>query len=649
MKKNVKKARYSSGQTKNNPPSRLRNIDRIWILAVAIAVISFLIYLPALHNKFLVDWDEDIYILNNVNIRSLNLDFFRWALLDYKTNLWHPVTWISHAVDYALWKLNPFGHHLSSIVLHAVNAGIVVLLVARLIRFAKEVTPEHGSTNPQYQRMVLIASAVTGLLFGIHPLHVESVAWVTERKDLLYALFYMVSIIYYLRYVTEHATDLARQNFLLSRHYQLSLVLFLLSLASKPMAVTLPVVLLLLDWYPLQRLRNRTALWPLLLEKLPYFLLCVAVSAITLLAQQQIGGLKSLKSASPLFRILLAMKSLMLYMVDIVAPVNLLPVHFYPKDHSIWKVEFAIAAGLIAAVAAVCIVFRKRKVIPASLLFFVISLFPVLGLAQAGVQSRADRFLYLAVLGPFLLIGLYIANLWSESDKLTHLRLPMRTALMVLILTGSLLLAHTTIRQIDIWKDSITFWSHAIANSKAPESDLYIFRGGAYEKSGLFDNALTDYAKAIEIYPRNSIAYFNRGVHYMNRGLFDSAIDDFGTAMKLTPSDMDIYINRGNAYLKRGDSRQAIKDYTYVIERKPNSAAVAHINRSKAYASTGEYDKAIQDLTTALSLDQKLISLYVVRGNLNMLAGNFEQGMQDFQTACSKGSEEGCRKTSFPF
>ena len=649
MKKSGRKSKISTEQNNTNPPRLPRHINRLWLLAVTISFLTFVLYIPALQNKFLVDWDEDIYILNNVRIRSLNLEFFRWALLDYKTNLWHPVTWISHAVDYAIWKLTPFGHHLTSIALHAVNAGIVVLLVARLIQLAKAVKPEHVSTNPQYQRIVLIASAVAGLLFGIHPLHVESVAWVTERKDLLYALFYMVSIIYYLRYVTDHATYHIHQNFLLSHRYQLSLMLFLLSLASNPMAVTLPVVLLLLDWYPLQRFRDRPALWPLLLEKLPYFLLSAAVAVITLLAQQQIGGLKSLKSASPLFRILLAMKSLMLYMVDIASPVNLLPVHFYPKDHSIWKAEFVIAAAFIVAVAAVCIVFRKRRVIPASLLFFVISLFPVLGLAQAGVQSRADRFLYLAVLGPFLLIGLFIANHWSKSDNLTHLRIPIRTALIVLILTVSLLLSHTTIRQIDLWKDSITFWSHAIANSSAPESDLYIFRGGAFEKNGQFDKALTDYAKAIAINPRNSLAYFNRGIHYMNRGLFDSAIDDFGTAMKLTPNDMDIYINRGNTYLKRGDSRLAIKDYTYVIEKQANSAAVAYINRSNAYANTYEYDKAIRDLTTALSLDQKLISLYVVRGNLNMLAGNFEQGMQDFKTACSKGSEEGCRKTSFPF
>lgn len=649
MKKNAKKFICTTGQTKKNPSRRLRNIDRIWIVAIAIAVISFLLYLPALQNGFLVNWDDDRYLLENPHIKSLNLDFFRWALLDYKTNLWHPVTWFSHALDYAIWQLNPFGHHLTSIMLHAVNTGIVVLLINRLILVTGDSGHEPGSRTSITARTALIASAVTGLLFGIHPLHAESVAWATERKDLLYSLFYMLSISCYIRYVTSTAAECPPRNFLMVHPYQTSLLLFLIAIASKPMAVTLPVVLLLLDWYPLQRIRSRAKLWPLLLEKLPYFLLSAAVSMITILAQQEIGGLKSLENAPPLFRILLAMKSLMLYIVDILLPVNLLPVHFYPKDHSIWKAEFAIAAGFIVAVAAACIVFRKRRVIAASLLFFVISLFPVLGLAQAGVQSRADRFLYLAVLGPFLLIGLFIANHWSKSDNLTQLRIPVRTALVALMLTGSLLLSHATIQQIDIWKDGVAFWGYAIAKSKSPESDLHIFRGAAFEKSGLLDNALADYAKAIEIDPRNPLAYFNRGIHYMGRGLFDSAIDDFNRILKLTPNDMDIYINRGNAFLKKGDAQSAISDYTHAIEKKANSAAVAYVNRSNAYANRGDFGKAIQDVTTAISLNKELLSMYVIRGNLNMKVGNFEQGMKDYKTACDKGWEEGCRKAVFPF
>lgn len=649
MKRNARKLKPVSGQAEKNSANRVRHIDRIWIIAITIAIISFLIYLPALHNGFLVNWDDDRYILENPHIRSLNLNFFRWALLDYKTNLWHPITWLSHALDYAIWQLNPFGHHLTSILLHAINSGIVVLLVHQLILTAGTPGGEAGNATSQNTRNALIASAVTGLLFSIHPLHVESVAWATERKDLLYSLFYMLSISCYMRHATSTAAECPSRNFLLSPPYQASLLLFFLSIASKPMAVTLPVVLLLLDWYPLQRLRNRATLRPLLIEKLPYFLLTLPVSLITLLAQQETGGLKSLENASPLFRILLAIKSLMLYIVDIVAPVNLLPVHFYPKDHSIWNTEFAIAAGFILAVTALCVIFRKRRAIPASFLFFVISLFPVLGLAQAGVQSRADRFVYLAVLGPCLLIGLLTTGLWAKSGKLTRLRIPAQSAIIALMLACSLLLTRTTIRQIGIWKDATTFWDHAIKKSKAPESDLHIFRGAAFEKSGLFDNALADYAKAIEIDPGNSLAYFNRGIHFMNRGLFDSAIDDFNRVLKLTPDDMDIYINRGNAFLKKGDSQSAISDYTHAIERKASNAVVAYVNRSNAYANSGEFDKAIQDVTTAISLNKELLSMYVVRGNLNMKFGNFEQGMQDYKTACDKGWEEGCRKAMFPF
>lgn len=624
-----------------------------WIkfLAITVALLTFAIYLPALNNGLLVNWDEDVYILNNVHIRSLNIDFFRWAILDYKTNLWHPVTWLSHAIDYALWGLNPFGHHLTSILLHAVNSGIVVMIAYRLIRMAPAETPETVTTSLTSTKNALIASIVTGLLFGIHPIHVESVAWATERKDLLYSLFYLLSIIFYLRHVTDCPAGHPPRKFIINRQYQVSLLLFLLSIASKPMAVTLPVVLLLLDWYPLQRLKNCKNLLYLAQEKLPYFLLSGSIALITVIAQKHhsVGGLISLEKAPLLFRFLLAMKSLMLYCANILFPHNLLPIYFYPRDRSILKPEFGYAALFILLTAAACFLLRKRRVIPASLMFFVISLFPVLGLMQAGVQSMADRFAYLATIGPFLLTGLGISWIWSRTGTLAHRRIPVRTAVAAATLAVTLLLSYVTYQQIGIWKNAIILWSHTITKSTVPDKELYIFRADALEKSGELEKAQDDYANALTIDPNYPGIYFNRGINFLHHGYYDRAIEDFTTVTKLTPEDIDTYINRGNAYLKKGDSQHAISDYTHAIERKTRNADIAYVNRSNAYANIGEINKAIQDISTAITLNKEFLSLYVVRGTLNMQTGNFAQAMEDFKAACEKGLQDGCRKAAFPF
>src|SRR5512144_1307441 len=220
------------------------------LMAVSLAMVTLFVYLPALRNEFVGVWDDNIYIVENPHIRSLDAAFFHWAFLDFYASNWHPLTWISLAADYALWGPNPLGYHLTNIILHAFNTLAVVLLVIKLLQTAKE--RQTGPDLPSFpgERTILLAAGVTGLLFGLHPLHVESVAWVSERKDLLCALFYLLSIITYASYVSNKTY----------KTYILTLVFFVLALMSKPMAVTLPVVLLLLDWYPLNRIASFRAL-----------------------------------------------------------------------------------------------------------------------------------------------------------------------------------------------------------------------------------------------------------------------------------------------------------------------------------------------------------------------------------------------------
>jgi protein O-mannosyl-transferase len=310
-----------------------------YYVAAAVAAVSLALYLPALRNGFVIWDDSNIY--DNIRIRSLDWAFFRWAFTDLSLAVyWQPLDWISHAIDYAVWGLNPPGHHLTSILLHAVNSFLVVLLVLRLMRAhgAHERFYQGGAGGIHYhdhtERTVLITAGATGLLFGIHPMRVEAVAWISERKELLYALFFMLSAMAYLDYAEEQGRRETRPASGASssvRPYILSLVLFALSLAGKPMAVTLPAVLLLLDWFPLKRFRSRKAAVLLLVEKIPFILLSLIVSVMTILPQRDIGMIPTRENVPIITRILVACKALVLYVVKTLMPFDLSPLYPFPK------------------------------------------------------------------------------------------------------------------------------------------------------------------------------------------------------------------------------------------------------------------------------------------------------------------------------
>lgn len=262
--------------------------DHPRVTSVIVAVLTFLLYLPALRNGF-VNMDDDGYVINNIFIRSFTA-CFKWAFTSFSNDNWHPLTWLSHSADYALWELDPFGHHLTSIFLHSLNSGLVSLLAFRLIELAGDSSLSPDGPYLRQSGRGRIAAFITGLLFGIHPLHVESTAWVSERKDLLCALFYILSVLAYLR----HGRSLSAKGrerkvlaYLAGGHYLLSLLFFILALLCKPMAVTLPAVLLLLDWHPLSRFNRYSRPGVVLMEKIPFAVLSLLLSIITLHAQRE--------------------------------------------------------------------------------------------------------------------------------------------------------------------------------------------------------------------------------------------------------------------------------------------------------------------------------------------------------------------------
>ena len=587
-----------------------RTRNATYYLAGLVSLATFLVYLAALHNNF-VDWDDDAYVFENPYILSLRLPFFRWAFLKFYSGNWHPLTWVSHAVDHALWGLNPLGHHLTNIVLHAINASLVVFLVIRLLEAWKERAVRNGPPSFLNERTILIAAGTTGLLFGLHPIHVESVAWVSERKDLLCALFFLFSIITYAKYA-QGADDERTQKRPVSRffnkQYLFAVGLFVLALLSKPMAVTLPVVLLLLDWHPFNRIRSFKTFRTVCVEKLPFVILSLFSSIVTILAQNAGGAIQSLRAVPLSARMPVAAESLVAYLGKMAVPFNLVPYYPYPKNVSLLSPESLLSIALIAGITAACLVMAKKQKLWLLVWgYYVVTLIPVLGIIQVGAQSMADRYAYLPSLGPFFIIGLGAAWVWRAVATLKrrglHIKVACGAAAFFVLVSLSLL----TVKQIGIWKNSFTLWSYVIEKEPGRVPIAYTYRGAAFEKAGQFDKALEDYERAIALNPLDHAVYSNMGTLLGKLNLFSRSIEYFNKAIALAPDDADAYFNRGITYVAMDQFGLGLEDFNKAILLNPDDATA-----------------------------------YLERGNLHLRMGKRDRAASDFQTACGLGYEQGC-------
>jgi hypothetical protein len=574
-----------------------------YTLAGAVALTTLLVYLAALRNDF-VNWDDGAYVFENPHIRSLNPAFFKWAFFDFYSYNWHPLTWLSHALDYTLWGLNPLGHHLTNIVLHAINAFLVVFLVIRLLEAWKKRTVRNGPSFLS-DRGVLIAAATTGLLFGLHPVHVESVAWVAERKDLLCALFYLLSIMAYTNggrsVAGEAAQEISFSRFI-NKHYLLTLAFFILALLSKPMAVSLPAVLLLLDWFLYNRIQSFRTLWSALIEKLPFFACSLFSSIVTVVAQKSEGALSSIEILPLSTRVLVGTRALISYLWKMALPLNLTPFYPYPRDASFVSLEYLSAMALVIGLTAGCVVMiKKQKLWLAAWGYYVVTLLPVLGIVQVGGQSMADRYTYLPSLGPFLVMGVLAAWVLGQVSSLKRWGLSIKVFSAAMAITLLVLMSYKTLMQIEIWENSIVFWDYVIEKEPNNFSDAYANRGRAFEKMGRIDRALADYDRAIALAPFDSEVHDVRGQALHKMGWIDRAIADYDSAIALNPSDFKAYNNRGLAFDKMGQINRAIADYDSAIALNQDDAHV-FINRGFAYFKIGQVGLAIADMKKACEL-----------------------------------------------
>jgi len=558
-----------------------------YYLAASVSVLSFLIYLSSLQNEF-VSWDDNSYVYENPHILSFDLAFFRWAFFDFYASNWHPLTWISHALDYAVWGLDPLGHHLTSVILHSVNTFIVVVLVIRLMDIWKRNTTQSSMSAFSDRRAMLITGGITGVLFGLHPLHVESVAWISERKDVLCALFFLLSIMY-MTYSSFMDNERDNKRLLFpDRQYWLSLGFFVLALLSKPMAVTLPGILLILDWYPLRRIVSLKSFLSALLSKGPFIMLSLASSALTIQAQMAGNAISSIERAPLWTRVIVAVKALSSYLWKMILPISLSPRYPYPRDVSLFSWEHLPAVILAAVITAACLLMAKRhKLLLVVWCYYVLTLIPVLGFVKVGDQAMADRYTYLPSLSPFFLIGLMAAWLSTRAAAIKGAGLFVKGVSVSIAVIAVVSLSYLTYEQIGIWHSSIDLWNFVI--EKEPE--------------------------------RVPLAYMARGIAFSKAGQMDKAVQDYDKAIALNPFEPDVFYNRGAAFAKLGRPEWAIEDYSRAIVLIQNGAT--------------------SSVKATLSL------CYAYRGDVYRGIGQFVLAISDFKKACELGSAFGCENLKY--
>jgi tetratricopeptide (TPR) repeat protein len=486
------------------------------LLAGLVVAITLFVYAGTTGNYFV--WDTVHYLVSyEQQISSLNIENLYWMLTSLEFVNWHPLTWFSWAVDYQLYGgLDPWGYHFSSNVIHALNSALVFVLALTVLRLCGA---SPGQQLVDEDRNRIAAAFLAALLFAVHPQHVESVAWVAERKDLLCQFFLLLTLLAYIKY-----TCCERSNSI--RWYLVTTGLFCLAVMSKPMAVTLPALLLLLDVYPLHRTRltaettvarNRESVLHLVLEKIPFFIISAGLAFITLHAQTE-----AIKAVALDLRLLNAFNSLVLYLDKLLLPLNLSPHYPYsvnPGEPVTWEAFVPVVICLGITVAAVVAWFRRHRAWLIAWLFFIVSLSPVLGIIQVGIQGAADRYTYFPTLPVYLLIAAGIVA------ALQRLRVGGRALVLSLVFILLLPLSWITQQQIQVWENQVSLWSRAVhyyPDSVLPRQNLGIayFNNAEYEKS-------IEYLSATDNMDLVSITMFAlRGQSYLKLGRFEEAFAD---------------------------------------------------------------------------------------------------------------------------
>ncbi|MEY2430101.1 MAG: hypothetical protein QOJ40_2986, partial [Verrucomicrobiota bacterium] len=618
-----------------------------------LALATLAMFLPAMRNGF-VDYDDGDYVTANAHVQSgVNWENIAWAFRTGHASNWHPLTWVSHMIDCQLFGQNAGAHHLMNVLFHVANTLLVFLVLRRM-------TGSHWR------------SALVAALFALHPLHVESVAWVSERKDVLSGFFFLLTLWAYSKYVTSVEGPASKKSeFRMPKSegnpnaknpnasasgtlhfalwYGLAVIFFALGLTSKPMLVTLPFVLLLLDYWPLRRVSgvppplltsarqaegrvtgggNRSSIPWLILEKVPFFILSVVSSVITFLAQKHGGAVST--SISMGARIANALVSYGRYLGKFLWPQTLSVLYPHPGEWPAMQVLFCTALLLGVTVVVIALA-RRRPYLLVGWLWFLGTLVPVIGLIQVGIQSMADRYMYLPML------GLLVMLVWGIGEALPSLQWGVKAQkLASAISLGAC--ACLSWRQEQYWRNSETLFRHT---TKVTRDNYLAYNNLGFYLShqGRMAEAMENYRSALKIRPNYEDAHNNLGYALAGQKKYVEAIAEYDEALRASPNHVEVHNNLGNALAETGNTEAAITHYRIALAQKPDHAD-AHNNLGIALAMQGKFDEAIEQFRDAIRYKPKYASAHSNLGNALAIQHKIEEAIKEYQESLRLNPED---------
>jgi len=578
----------------------------LWL--TGILVITFIVFIPAIKNQ-LITFDDPQYVIENHFIKSLSWDNLKTIFLSDANNLgnYHPLTLLSLAVNYSFSELNPVSYHVVNILLHLINTLLVFQLAMQLFTRVK----------PDSKQLL---SAITALLFGIHPLHVESVAWVSERKDLLYTCFYLLSLLSYMRYLDKRKIS----------HYLLSLLFFVLSLLSKGMAVTLSLSLVAIDYLFKRDLLKKTVI----LEKIPFLLLSLLFGGIAIVVQQSQGATDIVKY-NVFGRIVFASFGLTQYLIKFIVPYKLCGYYPYPDlEGASIPGEYYLAlvpAFLFCLSLFYFILIRVNRTIAFGILFFLLNVMLVLQLFPVGSAVMADRYTYLSSFGVFFLMATGVGFL-IQKFKSAGIILP------GVFILYAVILSVVSNQRCLAWRDSYSFWTDIMV--KYPDFYPAINNLGEFkENDGKTGEALQLFSASIRANQQNPNAYFHRGSIYGKSGHYQEAISDFNQAIRCRPGFTQAYVNRSIAKAMATDYRGAMADLDTVLVKGKNESA--YFNRGIMKNELKEYAGAIPDFQEAIKLNGSCSACYYSMGKAYYYMKGYLEAIKSLSTCIAINPSDG--------
>jgi tetratricopeptide (TPR) repeat protein len=580
------------------------------LMSLLLIVVTCAVYLQVGNYQF-VNYDDGKYILENPHVRTgLTREGIIWAFTSTYASNWHTLTWLSHMLDVQLFGLNPGPHHLVNVLIHAATTVLLFLLLLRM--------------TGAYWRSAFVAA-----LFALHPLHVESVAWVAERKDVLSAFFFMVTLLLYARYVERPGP----------KRYLLTLSAFALGLMAKPMLVTLPFVLLLLDYWPFGRIplgqsgtpmrqgSVPTALRPialrLLWEKVPFLVLAVVSSILTIYAQHKGGAVSSIRAVPLDFRFINALWAYVMYLYKMVRPVNLAVL--YPLPTTLTIAQGLFAAAILGVISFLTILSAKRH--PYFLvgwLWYLGMLVPVIGLVQVGSQSMADRYTYLPLIGVFIMLA-WGMRIIAGSDGLRRAAMSAAAIVLLVACTGY------TWYQIGYWKNSVTLFGHAAevvpGNYIAHEA-----LGLVLAKSGRLDEAISQYTESLRIWPEYERALIGMGNVLVRQGRMEEAASFANRALRLKPDSSEAHFLLGYVLMKQGKNDEALYHYFAGLRTDPENEGIHHIIGA-ILGAQGKLNESIEQFKEALRLKPDYVDGHYGLGVALLQRGDIDESIKHFTEA----------------